>query len=104
MYSKHLEMTDWQPRACISRMYRDDQISLDDWDLIEETAKNLNIENCHEISCIEYQRNLAVAQIRRAQGKGQRKMDKQSMKYEDFHWLQIVVDGTVNKRIKCRAR
>ena len=48
-------------------MYKDGKISLDDGELIEKTAKKLNVDKCYISSCIENQRNLEVEQIRRAQ-------------------------------------
>ena len=57
---KMREVDDYQPRVFITSLFNKGEISLDDKDAIEETARKIAIDEVCVISCIEHLRDLSI--------------------------------------------
>ena len=88
---------DWQPRACLAALYKEGNISLNEHETIEKTAKKLNIEICHAVSCLEHLRSLDIGKSRRVGDKDTKRQQRNDMKYEDYDWMQLVISGKISK-------
>ena len=88
---------DCQPRVVISSSYKDGKISLDDTDIIEETAAKLAINEALVVSCITHLRDLEANRERREQEKMRNKEKIANNTFGDYNWLELVLSGRINK-------
>ena len=88
---------DCQPRVVISSLYKDGKISLDDTDIIEETAAKLAINEALVVSCITHLRDLEANRERREQEKMRNKEKIANNTFGDYNWLELVLSGRINK-------
>ena len=88
---------DCQPRVVISSLYKNGKISLDDTDIIKETAAKLAINEALVVSCITHLRDLEANRKRREQEKMRNKEKIANNTFEDDNWLELVLSGKINK-------
>ena len=93
---KMREVDDYQPRVFITSLFNKGEISLDDKDAIEETARKLAIGEVCVISCIEHLRDLSINKERRDRTRAVNRERKVNAKYEDYDWLELVITGKIN--------
>ena len=91
------EIDDWQHRAYITRLFKNGMMSLNDNDMIEDTARKLGIEDSLVVSCVNHPRDLSASKERRAVHRSEQKDQKTNSTYDDYDWLQLVVTGKLSK-------
>ena len=87
----------WQPRAYITNMYSNGEITLNDKELIQQTSRKLNVEVCHVVQSIEHLRNLEAIKRRQEKENEEKKNKRVNMKYKDYDWIDLVVSRKINK-------
>ena len=87
---------DWQPRAFITSMHKEGNISLDDKEVVKANADKRAVTEELVVACIEYLRDLSVNKARRDNEKTKKKEEKRNAKNKDYNWLELVISGKLN--------
>lgn len=90
------EVDDYQPRVFITSLFNKGEISLDDKEVVEETATKLAIDEVCVVSCVDHLKGLSINKERRERTKAVNKEKKINAKYEDYDWLELVISGKIN--------
>lgn len=88
---------DWQPRAQLKHCFYSNKITLSDTDSIKEFAKEFAVDEKYVRTYIEH---LNILKLKDTIRKQQRKADKHgrdSKRYEDYDWLDMVLKGTLKQ-------
>ena len=85
---------DWQPRVNLTRLFRQNEISLDDHDSIKEASVKYAVGKEHVISCLQH---LTLLKHTRQIRESERKKQQKEKQYTEYNWMSHVLNGTLKK-------
>jgi hypothetical protein len=87
------EADDWQPRANITKMFNTESIFLDQEDLITEFSDKFYVKREYVVNYIQHLTNLHHTKGIRARQRARDKVEREGKDYDDYNWLDLVVNG-----------
>ena len=86
---------DFQPRVCITKAFKEGEVSLENRQAIQNFALALACEEKHVVNCIQHIKDM---EIRKEKSSREREAVNQTSKmklYKDYNWLGMTMEGTL---------
>jgi hypothetical protein len=87
------EPDDWQPRANIIKQFKAGELSLETPKKIEEFSEKYHVVPQYTERYLLHMQNLKQLQHIRTQNRSFQRTEKKIKQYQDYDWLDIVVNG-----------
>ena len=88
---------DWQPRANITKLFQDGEISLQQQDEITTFSETFYVKREYVVASIEHLTNLQSTKQIRSRGRAEEQRHRKERKYDEYDWINLVLQGELSK-------
>ncbi|CAB4011421.1 Transient receptor potential cation channel subfamily A member 1 [Paramuricea clavata] len=88
---------DWQPRANITKLFQDGEISLQQQDEITTFSETFYVIREYVVASIEHLTNLQSTKQIRSRGRAEEQRHRKERKYDEYDWINLVLQGELSK-------
>ena len=92
---KARKLDDFQPRVCITKAFKEGEISLEKRQAIQNSAFALACEEKHVVNCIQHIKDMEIRQEKRSRERKAANQTSKMKSYKDYSWLGMTMEGTL---------
>ena len=88
---------DWQPRANLSRLFNNNELSLKDQDKITDFSVKFCVKKEYVISYLQHLTNLKMAREIQSRDRKRIQLETRDKRYDEYDWTELVLKGKLQK-------